>query len=385
MAALLVVAAGAAWNLGGRWRVRPLPPASSAFPSTVLHPDGSVEVLFRDGAFVSTVAVFRDELFAYMMFQNYRSTEPFKQEELLLRYAGAVDRPRYEILLVLNRDYAGSLERIAALQASHAIPDLDWRLCAPETLLRYRNQSRLFVAAYNLPVRRTMEELSPHELRSLVRRFIRYKSSVDPRVRRRIEPVPTSLTTHEAQQLAGDIIAVSEFYSLPLDLFLGIGAMENNYMSVRGDLTHSVWKRRAAKDDVVLERRRGRVRVLNDSAGVWQITRETLRVAQKLYLKDTRDYRLLPEHLRPPRTLNVKEVSPPVLTTYAGLLLRDLLDRFHGDVTLAVGAYNGGPGNPNMRYEAGVRAAAQHARSLLEHAAGLNGESVTEVPWLSSP
>ena len=126
-------------------------------------------------------------------------------------------------------------------------------------------------------------------------------------------------------------------------------------MNVRGDLNNSIWKRRPAPDDIVLERKRGRVRVLNDSAGVWQITRETLRYVHQLYQRDTRDYSKLPEHLRPPKQLQVQEVDPQVLTTYAGLLFRDLLDRFDGDVSLAVGAYNGGPGRPNMRSRTGLR------------------------------
>jgi hypothetical protein len=50
-----------------------------------------------------------------------------------------------------------------------------------------------------------------------------------------------------------------------------------------------------------------------------------------------------------------------VLTTYVGLLLRDLLDLFEGDVTLAVSGYNGGPARPNLRYGAGVHRAASHA------------------------
>jgi hypothetical protein len=122
--------------------------------------------------------------------------------------------------------------------------------------------------------------------------------------------------------------------------------------------------------------------VLNDSAGVWQITRETLRYAHSLIEKDDRDYTSLPEHLRPPRQLRMNEVSPQVLTTYAGRLLRDLLDLFDGDVTLAVSAYNGGPGRPNLRYGEGVHRAAAHARSVVERAAGLNGESVVRMQWL---
>lgn len=90
--------------------------------------------------------------------------------------------------------------------------------------------------------------------------------------------------------------------------------------------------------------------MLNDSAGVSQITRETLRYAHQLIGKDQRGYSRLPEHLRPPAQSNVNEVSPQVLTTYAGVLLRDLLGRFDGDVLTAVPAYNGGPGRPNFRY-----------------------------------
>jgi hypothetical protein len=233
-----------------------------------------------------------------------------------------------------------------------------------------------------LPTRRKLEDLSPKALSAYLGRFIQFKSATDPRIRLRLEPVPKPLTGEDAQHLAGDILTVAQFFSLPLDFFLGIGAMENNYMNVRGDLEHSIWKRRPAADDVVLERRRGRVRVLNDSAGVWQITRETLRYADSLVKRDTRDYTTLPEHLRPPEHLNVNEVNPKVLTTYAGVLLRDLLDQFGGDVTLAVSAYNGGPARPNLKYGAGVQKAAEHARRVLEQAAVLNGESVVDTTWL---
>jgi hypothetical protein len=82
--------------------------------------------------------------------------------------------------------------------------------------------------------------------------------------------------------------------------------------------------------------------------------------------------------LRPQRTLDVNNVNPELLTTYAGILLRDLIDRFDGDIRLAVGAYNGGPGNPNMRYYKGVEAAARHARRVLEQAAAQNQRAILE-------
>lgn len=93
-------------------------------------------------------------------------------------------------------------------------------------------------------------------------------------------------------------------------------------MNVKGDIGNALWKRRAHKGDVILKRGPKGVLVLNESSGIWQITRETLRYANRLYVRDTRDYSTLPEHLRPPKELNLNEVPPEVLTTYAGLFLR---------------------------------------------------------------
>lgn len=360
------------WALYVKYRL----PQAPAAP-TLTHPPANA-------VFLCKVATFRDELFAYLMYQHYRSTKAFSGDELLLRYEHRSEPAEYQVLLVLSNDLMSTVERVAALAEAQLIEEFGWALAAGPTLDTYRKQTRLFVSAYNLPVKRKMEDLSKAELHALLRRFLRFKSTTDPRVRRRIEPVPATLSSGEANRLAGDIIAVAEFYELPLEFLLGIGAMENNYMNVRGDLTHSIWKKRPAKDDIVLERRRGRVRVLNDSAGVWQITRETLRMVHERYLEDKRDYALLPEHLRPPEQLHVEKVDPDVLTTYAGLLLRNLLDYFEGDIAKAIGAYNGGPGNPNMRYEQGVRASAQHARRVLESAAALNGASVMSTSWLTS-
>jgi hypothetical protein len=148
--------------------------------------------------------------------------------------------------------------------------------------------------------------------------------------------------------------------------------MENDYMDVDGDLSHAVWKKRVQRGDIVLRRTRKRVMVSDYAIGTWQITRETLRAAHQLYLRDKRDYSQLPARLRPPRELDVNSVNDAVLTTYAGLLLRDLLDHFGGDVDKAIGAYNGGVRNPNPAYASGVKTVADYARRILEHASALD-------------
>jgi hypothetical protein len=65
---------------------------------------------------------------------------------------------------------------------------------------------------------------------------------------------------------------------------------------------------------------------------------------------------------------------------YAGLLLRNLLDYFHGDAAKAVGAYNGGTIKPNMQYAEGVNMVAEYAHRVLSMAAGRKGNAVNETP-----
>ena len=101
-------------------------------------------------------------------------------------------------------------------------------------------------------------------------------------------------------------------------------------MNAQGDARNTAWKRRAEKGDVILKRGPKGVLVTNESSGIWQITKETLRYAHRLFLKDKRDYTKLPEHLRPPRDLNLNDVPPAVLTTYAGLFLSRSAGPFRG-------------------------------------------------------
>lgn len=322
---------------------------------------------------LAEVGVFRDELLAYLHFEYLRSRDLVEESRVLLTTAETDEGPAYRLSLLVDNDLLTATPFLAELKAKGLIADFALHSWTEEELAHQREQTQAFVAAYNSPDRPPLEALSPAQLLPPMAHFLLFKSKTDRRVREAIQPTPAVLSTGQAHQLAGDIIAVAHFYSLPLDFFLGIGAMENNYMDVQGDLDHAVWKRRQQKGDIVLRRRGGRVLVRNYSLGVWQITRETLRLAHRLYLEDKRDYGALPPVLRPPPTLDLDGTNPRVLTTYAGLLFRALLDRFDGDAEKAVGAYNGGLRNPNPKYAAGVKAVAKYARRTLEQAAVWDG------------
>jgi len=366
-----------------RYRLRSIDIPSSHGPATAIE-NGAVVIRMPNKTLIGEFARYDDEFFAYLMFDYMRSRPALANREFLLTYAVNGNKITYILREALSSDLASGISDIYKLTVQFPFLTPKWSIVDDRVLANHRYQSRTFVDAYTFPAYRSLEHLSQAEVVAYTRRFIRLKSNTDPRIRRQIEPVPTALTKGEAQQLAEDIVLIAKFYQLPLDFFLGIGAMENNYMNVRGDIGNAIWKNRPAKDDVILRRRNGRVLVLNESSGVWQITRETLRFAHSLYLRDKRDYGELPERLRPPKLLEVSGLDHVLLTTYAGILFRDLLDRFHGDQGAAVGAYNGGPGNPNARYEAGVRMVAQYARKVLEQAAALRGERVVNQRFLRS-
>jgi hypothetical protein len=287
--------------------------------------------------------------------------------------------PEYRISLKLPASLVDGIGELVGLKHDHLIDNFTWRWIRSDVLSTYERDTAVFVDTWTTPVKSKLVKISRTDLREYLRRFIRFKSFTDPRIDRSIEPIPSPLSKKDASRLAADIIEVADFYHLPLDLLLGIGAMENNFMNVPGDLHNAIWKNRPDRGDIVLRRRRGKVLVRNDSQGVWQVTRESLRYAHRLYLQDRRDYSALPERLRPAKELDINNVPPEQLTTYAGLLLRDLLERFHGDVKQAAGAYNGGIAKPNERYAAGVEMVATYARRILQNAAAHNSVTSGEV------
>ncbi len=330
--------------------------------------NGRLVLPFTSQIACAEIASFDDQLEAFLRFEYLRGRVPDASSNILLTAARTGKRPNYKIFLLVENDRLTALPRLNQMKTRGLITNYAIFAWTQQDLAIARQQSRMFETAYNVPTEQKLESLPSFQLLPALAHFLVFKSQTDWRVVGQGAGAPQPLTHHQALRLASDILDVAHFYDLPLDYFLGVGAMENNYMNVDGDLAHAVWKKRAQRGDIILRRRRRRVLVSDYSIGTWQISRETLRVAQQLYLKDKRRYNQLPPRLRPPRSLNLNSISSEVLTTYAGLLLRDLLDRFGGDVDQAIGAYNGGVRNPNPAYAAGVKNVALYARKILEHA-----------------
>jgi hypothetical protein len=322
------------------------------------------------------IATFDDQLEAFLRYEYLRGREPDDASKIFLTVGRSGKHAFYKIFLLVENDQLTAIPRLNRMESHGLITHYELVAWTSEDLALAQQQSRIFENAYNVPTEQKLETLPSFQLLPALADFLVFKSQTDWRVVGRGTRAPQPLTHHQALRLASDILDVAHFYDLPLDYFLGVGAMENNYMAVNGDLTHAVWKKRAESGDIVLERGRKRVLVSDYSIGTWQISRETLRAAHQLYLRDKRHYDRLPPRLGPARDLDVNSVTNEALTTYAGLVLRDLLDRFGGDVDQAIGAYNGGIRNPNPAYAAGVRNVALYARRVLEHA---------PLPALKSP
>ncbi|HKW62026.1 MAG TPA: hypothetical protein VJN89_05725 [Candidatus Acidoferrum sp.] len=354
------------------YRLWPLDLPASAHPRvpvTALK-DKRLVVPFSPEVPAAEIATFNDQMEAFLRFEYLRGQEARQGHDTSHMYLTALNTkkgPQYKIYVVTDNDLLTAVPQVASLKSRNLIKHYEFQTWSQKEYNYYQGQSHTFDVAYDVPSQQKLEGINSSQLLPALAQFLIFKSQTDNRVVDNSDSAARPLTREQATQLATDILDVAHFYDLPLDYFMGVGAMENDYMDVDGDLTHAVWKKRADRGDIVLRRTRKRVMVSDYAMGTWQITRETVRAAHQLYLHDKRDYSQLPARLRPSHELDLNNVPDAVLTTYAGLLLRDLLDHFGGDVEKAIGAYNGGVKTPNPAYANSVKNIADYARRILEH------------------
>jgi len=380
VALVLAALVGGGWAAERLWPWHPDPVVPPAAPIVRLNGD-RIALEVPAAALTAEVGTYTEELPAYLnsQFLWSRVMREHNGTQVVLSQSAGDEPPVYRIYLVLPKDLLTALPFLSTLEDEGCISHYQLAYWSASDLEYQQGGSQVLEASYNMPVPMPLDALDERDVIRPLTHFILFKALTDVRVRERIAPVPAQPTFAEAHRQAEDIIDVARFYHLPLDQFAGIAAQENNYIDVNGDLKHAIWKRRADPGDVVLERRRGRVLVSDYSMGEWQISVESLRFAHLLYMRDDRDYALLPARLRPSDDFRADAMRPYVLTTYAGLLFRHLIDHFQGDLTLALGAYNGGSGDPRPAYSASVTVAAASARNTIEESTALSGWQVIPV------
>ena len=380
VALVLAALVGGGWAADRLWPWHPDPIVATATPIVTLNGD-QVALRVPAAALTAEVGTYSEELPAYLnsQFLWSRVMQQHYGTEVVLSQSAGGEAPDYRIFLVLPKDLLTALPFLSTLVDEGCISRYQLAYWSASDLEYQQAASQVLEASYNLPAPMPFDALDERDMIGSLTHFILFKSRTDVRVRERIGPALAAPTVADARRQAGDIIDVARFYHLPLDQFAGIAAQENNYLNVDGDLKHAIWKRRADPGDVVLGRRRGRVLVSDYSMGEWQISRESMRFAHLLYMRDDRDYALLPARLRPSGDFRADAARPDVLTTYAGLLFRHLIDHFEGDIAMALGAYNGGCGDPQPAYSASVAVAAASARRTVEESTALVGWQVIPV------
>lgn len=380
IALVLAALVDGGWAAERLWPRHPDPVVATAAPVVTLDGD-HLALQVPAAALTAEVGTYSEELPAYLNSQFLWSqvTQQHNGTEVVLSQSAGGEAPDYRIYLVLSKDLLTALPFLSTLEDEGCISHYRLTYWTASDLEYQQAASQVLEASYNLPAPMPFDALDTRDVIGPLTHFILFKSRTDLRVRERIAPAPAAPTLAEARRQAEDIIDVARFYHLPLDQFAGIAAQENNYINADGDLKHAIWKRRADPGDVILKRRRGRVLVSDYSMGEWQISVESMRFAHLLYMRDDRDYALLPARLRPSGDFRADVARPDVLTTYAGLLFRHLIDHFQGDLTLALGAYNGGSGDPQPAYSASVAVAAASARRTVEASTALVGWQVIPV------
>jgi len=351
---------------------RSLTPTTPPIQQTISYTGGRTVVAWNDRVLVGKLGEFGDALSAYLMFDYVRSHPRLRDKKVLLTSNSCSGGPQYSIWVELPHDMLTGLDELALIKENHLTSIGRYAWITTNQYSHDLDSTSRFIEAFNSPDSPRLEEIPSSELQRYVRQFICFKASVDPRTWEGDRGPLVRPGIEEAEALAEDIVEVARFYNLPVDVLLGIGAMENNFLDAPGDLNNAIWKKHVEPDDIVLRRRGREALVLNSSMGTWQITRRSLRYAQKLFLCDTRDYSKISCELRPTEHLDMNFLSPHVLTTYAALLLRNLVDYFEGDVFLATAAYNGTKVHPNLDYALGVENVASYARRVIGNTAKLN-------------
>src|SRR5207248_8166336 len=147
----------------------------------------------------------------------------------------------YRIVLVLPNDLIAGINKLLALQDAGLTAKVAYSWRTHEVVRKYVAETTLFVEAFQASSQRSFGRMKKEELHSYLRRFIRFKALTDPRIHGGSNTIPSPLTPSQADRLAADMIAVADFYDFPLDLLIGIGAMENKFMSVAGALQNTKW------------------------------------------------------------------------------------------------------------------------------------------------
>ena len=249
----------------------------------------------------------------------------------------------FDILLMIRNDALAAVQTVEHIRSSGTAPsDLDWFVAAPEVVESWEAQTRILEALYR-QVRLGPGRPDSHDARS---------------------------DRNAGRSMLADIVAVARHYSMPVNLFELAGTVDTDYIDGTGHIRAARWRSEPSPKEVVIVRSNGRALTVPLDDPSWKLTEEAMQYAHALYMQDRSAGAPVAGLPQPPPTFN-SETRPDVCVTYAGRILRDLLDHCGGDARCTAHAMAVDPADPNVRLDLGVRRVALYAARVMQHLGAL--------------
>jgi hypothetical protein len=105
-----------------------------------------------------------DALSAYLRFDYIRSRPEVDEAAVFLTADETAHGPDYRITILATNDVVTAIPYLAGLQARAIINGFKLTSTPAQRVRYLRQQTAIFVAAYNRPVRRKLDEIDPHGL-----------------------------------------------------------------------------------------------------------------------------------------------------------------------------------------------------------------------------
>ena len=129
------------------WPMRLVIPPNPVLPAA-RSSDGHLAVYWPGRVLVGELAEFDDALFAYLMFDHYRSIPLLRDSQLLLVSEERGGKPVYRISIHLPADLIDGITLLAQLEADGRTSALQYDWIFPLDLMRDLHETTLFLNAY---------------------------------------------------------------------------------------------------------------------------------------------------------------------------------------------------------------------------------------------
>ena len=205
LAVLLTAALAAILTAGWlRYHVEPIPRTSNSALPRIRYVIGNLELGSPTGILLGRVGTYSDELTAYLRLDYLKGIESIAGNRIFLVTQEEESGPHYVIYLELPDDILAADRSLAGLMIAGHIKGFELQSPTLVEIQQWEEETKLFNAAYQQPVKEMLLHLPRKALTSAVASFILFKVRTDRRVRERLEPAAgKELSSEDAKNFRG--------------------------------------------------------------------------------------------------------------------------------------------------------------------------------------